>query len=243
MDKQRGIFLRAVWQRLAMLNYEVDPAVLEGHVPAGTELDFHKGRTWVSVVGFRFLRARVLGVPVPFHANFDEVNLRFYVRRRAPEGWRRGVVFVKELVPRRMLAWVARRAYGENYVALPMRHDVVDPTNGAPGHVAYEWKVDGRWQGLRASFQGDPALPAVGSEAAFIAEHYWGYTRRGDARTDEYAVEHPPWRVWTATDAALDCDVAALYGERFVETLASTPTSVFVAEGSDILVRRGTRLA
>ena len=36
---------------------------------------------YVSLVGFRFLNTRVLGVSIPFHRDFDEVNLRFYVRR------------------------------------------------------------------------------------------------------------------------------------------------------------------
>src|SRR5262245_53035082 len=119
-----GRFLTAEWRDLAMLNYEIDPAVLASRVPPGCELDTWDGRTFVSVVGFRFLRTRVLGVPVPFHVNFEEVNLRFYVRRKADSEWRRGVVFVKELVPRRAIALVARVAYGENYVAFPMRHSI-----------------------------------------------------------------------------------------------------------------------
>ncbi|HTO08358.1 MAG TPA: DUF2071 domain-containing protein, partial [Myxococcota bacterium] len=126
------VFLTAEWRDLAMLNYEIDPAVLEPRVPAGTELDAWSGRTFVSVVGFRFLRTRVLGVPVPYHVDFDEVNLRFYVRRKSGADWRRGVVFVKEIVPRRAIALVARVAYAENYVAHPMRHSIRPMIGDAP---------------------------------------------------------------------------------------------------------------
>jgi uncharacterized protein YqjF (DUF2071 family) len=118
------IFLTAEWRYLAMLNYEVDPAVLARRVPFGTELDTLNGKTFVSIIGFLFLKTRFLEIPVPLHQVFEEVNLRFYVRRRAEEGWRRGVVFVKEIVPRWAIAAVARRCYEENYVAMPMRHQI-----------------------------------------------------------------------------------------------------------------------
>src|SRR4026208_556537 len=93
-------FLTAEWRRLAMLSFEIDPRVLSPLVPAGTELDEWQGRTFASLVGFLFLDTRVFGLAVPFHRNFEEVNLRFYVRRMASDGLRRGVVFVKEIVPR-----------------------------------------------------------------------------------------------------------------------------------------------
>src|SRR5262245_37022784 len=154
-------FLTATWQNLAMLNFETDPAAIAALVPAGTELDAWNGQTFLSVVGFRFLDTRVLGVAIPFHRNFDEVNLRFYVRRKAADGWRRGVVFVKELVPRRTIAWLARRLYNENYVAMPMRHVLVLPAGTAPsrGRVGYEWRHRRRWQGLRVDFSAEPFLP------------------------------------------------------------------------------------
>src|SRR6187455_2734884 len=126
-------FLTAEWRDLVMLNYEVDPAILLDLVPAGTELDLWQGRTLVSVVDFRFLRTRVLGLAIPWHIDFEEVNLRFYVRREASEGLRRGVVFVKEIVPRRAIAWLARLLYNENYVALPMSHWIDDRSSSQDG--------------------------------------------------------------------------------------------------------------
>jgi hypothetical protein len=168
-------FLTADWRHLAMLNYEIDPAALAARVPAGCELDAWSGRTFVSVVGFQFRRTRVLGVPIPFHRHFEEVNLRFYVRRMCEEGWRRGVVFVQELVPRRAIAFAARAAYGERYAALPMRHAVeISPVRGS---VAYQWRRAGEWEGLSVAFTGAPALPADDSEETFITEHYSGYAR------------------------------------------------------------------
>src|SRR6185295_273969 len=118
-------FLTAEWRHLVMLNYEIDPAILRRFVPRGTELDAWNGKTFVSLVGFLFLNTRVMGLPIPFHENFEEINLRFYVRRKADEGWRRGVVFIKEIVPRAAIAWVARWLYNENYVALPTGHALV----------------------------------------------------------------------------------------------------------------------
>ena len=234
-------FLTAEWRWLAMLNYEVDPALLRPLVPAGTELDAWDGVTYASVVGFLFLRTRVLGIPIPFHRDFEELNLRFYVRRRGPEGWRRGVVFVKEIVPKRAIAAVARWVYNENYVALPMRHRI-GLTGEAGGMLEYGWKHRGRWGSLRAAVRG-PAQPLeAGSEAEFITEHYWGYAAQRGGGCVEYQVEHPRWNVWRADTATLDCDVAALYGADFAKALAGPPRSALVADGSPVVVRRGRRI-
>ena len=168
-------FLTAEWRDLVMLNYEVDPAMLADLVPAGTELDLWQGRALVSVVGFHFRRTRLLGVAIPGHSNFEEVNLRFYVRRAAPGGageWRRGVVFVKEIVPRRAIAWVARTLYNENYVALPMRHSIADREADAARSVSYQWRHEGRWCHVGVVARGLPDLPPADSEETFITEHY-----------------------------------------------------------------------
>ncbi len=223
-----------------MLNYEIDPAVLAARVPTGCELDAWSGRTFVSMVGFQFLRTRVLGVPIPMHRNFEEVNLRFYVRCRVEGAWRRGVVFVKELVPRRAIAFIAREVYGENYAALPLRHSVEVSTSG--GSVVYQWRRSGAWEGLSATFTGAAGLPADEAEETFITEHYWGYSRQRDGATVEYRVEHPRWRVWRADRAALNCDTGSLYGPEFVDALSGAPSSAFVADGSAVVVRRGRRL-
>jgi uncharacterized protein YqjF (DUF2071 family) len=237
-------FLTAEWRDLAMLNYEVDPAVLAALVPYRTELDAWNGRTFVSVVGFRFLGTRVLGVGIPRHRDFEEVNLRFYVRRKAAEGWRRGVVFVREIVPRRAIAWLARTVYNENYVALPMRHEVTGTREGtsSPRRAVYEWFHARRWHRLSLDFAGDPYLPPEDSEETFITEHYWGYARQRDGGTVEYQVEHPRWAIWRAINAALDCDVAGFYGPELASFLSTSPSSAFMAQGSDVIVRRGVRL-
>ena len=237
-------FLTASWTHLAMLNYEIDPGILAPHLPAGTELDRFHGRTYASMVGFLYAGTRVWGAAIPLHRSFAEVNLRFYVRRLGPEGWRRGVVFIKEIVPRRAVAFVARVLYDENFVALPMRH-AITPREGdeeTPGRVEYRWRFAGQWERLAVE-TARPAAPAPpDSEAEFITEHYWGYTARRDGTTSEYRVEHPPWRVWQVSRAEFVCDVARFYGPQFAGPLAAAPTSAFLAEGSPVKVYRGQRL-
>jgi len=240
-DGGRRPFLTAAWQNLVMLSWAIDPGVLAPRVPAGTTLDLCDGRALVSVVGFRFVGTRVLGVRVPGHADFDEVNLRFYVRRPTPAGEvRRGVVFVRELVPRAAITWLARWAYGEPYRTLPMRSAV----SGGPGRrrLTYEWRRDGDWEGLTATAAGEPRVPPPGSPEAFITQHHWGYGRRRDGATLEYEVEHVPWRVWVTEAAGLRADVAALYGAEFAPALCAPPVSTLVADGSPVTVFRPRRL-
>ena len=236
-----NVFLTAGWHNLAMLNFIVDPVILEPHVPVGTELDYCQGRSYVSVVGFQFVDTKVLGIPLPFHRFFEEVNLRFYVVRPTPDGPRRGVVFIREIAPRRLVSLVARWFYNEKYVTMPMRHRIELPGENAHGLVQYEWWHGQGWNGLSAHIHGQPSHPPAGSEAEFITENYWGYSKQKDGGTMEYAVEHPAWRVWPVSSARYDCDVAAIYGKQFVPYLRE-PTSVFAADGSPIIVRRGRRL-
>ena len=239
--EERTPFLRAEWRYLIMLNYEVDPAVLAPLVPAGTVLDLYEGRALASIVGFRFLHTRLLGVPVPFHRDFDEVNLRFYVRRELPGGEvRRAATFVRELVPRAAIAITARLAYNEPYRAVPMRSTAPAGLTDAPGRLQYEWRTGAgaaaRWQRVAATACGAPAVPPVGSETAFVAEHYWGYTRQRDGGTVEYQVAHPQWRTWAIAEPEFDADVRGLYGAAWEEVLAGAPRSGFVAEGSGVVV-------
>ena len=235
-------FLTAEWRYLAMLNYEIDPACLLSYLPNGTELDCWNGKTFVSLVAFLFINTKILGWSIPFHRSFEEINLRFYVRRLAPEGWRRGVVFIKEIVPRAAIAVVARRVYNENYVALPMRHEVT--ANFAPPSlvVDYSWRFNEKWNQLQVKTKGDLQPIAPGSEEEFITEHYWGYTAQRDGGCLEYQVEHPPWRVWQVRESILDCNVSGLYGDIFVESLGAAPSSAFLAEGSAVVVRKGVKL-
>jgi hypothetical protein len=235
------VFLTAEWHWLAMLNFELDPARLAPFVPAGTELDFWNGKTFVSVVGFLFQNTRVRGIPIPFHQDFEEVNLRFYVRRKVNNEWLRAVVFIKELVPRLTIAWTARTFYNEPYIALPMSHRI-EKAGEQVKSVTYAWQFNGRSNSLQLSTRGEAQLLREGSEPEFITEHYWGYTAQRDGSTLEYRVEHPRWSIREAQEARLDCDVAGLYGKQFAEVLSRPPTSAFLAEGSPVTVRKGIRI-
>ncbi len=234
------VFLTAQWRDLAMLNYAVNPALLQRFVPAGTELDLWNGHAFLSLVGFRFLNTKVFGISFPFHSNFEEVNLRLYVQRRDGLLIKRGVAFIREIVPRWAIATWARTLYNEKYVSLPMSHQISTFDSGLA--VRYEWRFGSRWNRMSLTVRGGPALPAVGSEEQFITEHYWGYAGQRDGECVEYKVAHPPWRVWTALDARFEGDMEKLYGKDLAAVLEKDPTSAFLAEGSEVTVYNGRRL-
>jgi len=229
-------FLTAEWHKLLIANYVVDQQLLYPYLPGGTTLDLYEGRCYLSLVGFLFQETRLRGIRVPFHVEFEEVNLRFYVRRED----RRGVVFIREIVPRRALQFVASTFYGEPYATAPMRHEWKQSADGFA--VKYGWKMGRRWHelGANASSQARPVAP--GSEEEFITEHYWGYTARRGGWTSEYEVVHPRWDVYPIESHAVDVDFSSVYGERFACLNELEPHSVLLAEGSDIAVRSGTRI-
>jgi uncharacterized protein YqjF (DUF2071 family) len=229
-------FLTAKWQDLVMANYEVAPELLEDFVPKGATLDFHDGKCFVSLVAFMFLDTRVLGVPIPFHINFEEVNLRFYVKRETGDETRRGVVFVKEIVPRLAIATVARVFYGEPYEAWKMSHQKKE------NELIYVWWKRDNAHHIKVEIGENTGVPAENSHGEFIIEHYWGYTKRGENRTDEYKVEHPKWELFDVKNQEIKCDFKTLYGERFAHLSNAKPYSVFMAKGSPVAVYKGAKL-
>src|SRR5260221_7225992 len=242
----QNVFLTAEWRMFAMLNYELDPGLLLPFVPSGTELDRWNGKVFASLVGFRFLNTKVFGLSFPFHRNFDEVNLRFYVRRIEGGEIRRRVVFIKEIVPRWAIAAMARTLYNERYVSLPMRHRI-EARAESGFSIEYEWReyawrFQAGWNRISLTTDGNPALPTEGSEEQFITEHYWGYAAQPKGGSMEYRVAHPSWRVWNGRDAKLEGDLTKFYGRDHGAALRSLPTSAFLAEGSEVAVHRGRRL-
>jgi uncharacterized protein len=229
-------FLTAKWLDLVMANYAVEPKILQEFVPLGTELDLFDGTCFVSLVAFKFYDTRVLNFRIPFHINFLEVNLRFYVRRESGGETRRGVVFVKEIVPRFAISLVARSFYGEPYETWKMRLDESE------NEFAYSWTKGGKTNLVSANKGANLGVPPAGSQGEFIIEHYWGYTRRGAHRTDEYKVEHPKWNLFEAKNASVDVDFNFTYGERFGFLKQEKPQSVLLAEGSEIAVYKGARV-
>ena len=236
-------FLTAEWRKLIMAQYAVKPQLLMPYLPRGVELDLfrHPGgesRCYVSLIAFLFDKVRVKGLPVPLHTRFEEINLRFYVRRREDDGGvKRGVVFVREFVPRRAIAWVAKKFYEEPYLAVPTRSEI--SLGGESLSAKYGWKLGGRWHTLSAAAYRSPQPIAPGSEEEFVTEHYWGYTKRSDGSTSAYQVEHPRWETYRLQSYEIDVDFERLYGPEFAFLNGARESSVLLAEGSRVAVRSG----
>ena len=233
-------FLKAEWKKLLMVNYAVDKELLEKHLPCNTELDLWNDTCYVSLVGFMFLNTRIKGVKIPYHINFEEVNLRFYVRYNDKGEWKRGVVFIKEIVSKRALSLVANSVYGERYETLATGHKWHNDTEALS--VEYKWRKRNNWHSIRARTKLVPTEILTGSEEEFITEHYWGYTKRSNTRTSEYGVEHPKWEVYEPLDYEINVNFEEVYGADFSFLDVETPKSVFLAEGSEIKVMHGRRI-
>jgi uncharacterized protein YqjF (DUF2071 family) len=227
-------FLNAEWRKLSFANYEVNPSFLSKYVPPGTELDLWEGKCFVSLIGFMFLNTKILGIKVPFHINFEEVNLRFYVKRFENNTWKRGAVFIKEIVSKPALTFVANTLYNEHYQTLPMRHHWEE--NSINRVVAYQWKKNKVWQ----SFKVCAALTAIeiekNSETEFITEHYWGYAKVNNNVSNEYEVTHPRWKEYKVESSEIKVDFGMVYGVDFEFLNHLVPTSIMLAEGSEITV-------
>ncbi|WP_312076405.1 DUF2071 domain-containing protein [Chryseobacterium sp.] len=226
-------FLKAEWRKLAIINYEINPEILEKYLPKGTELDFYQGKCYVSLVGFMFLNTKLLGLPIPFHRNFEEVNLRFYVKQKEGNEWKRGEVFIKEIVPKYALSMVANLVYKENYKTMKMKNQMHYSEDDLI--VKYSWK-DKEWNSMEITAESKSRTMEDKSEFEFITEHHWGFTKR-ENKTSEYEVCHQKWEWYKVKDHQLKIDFSQVYGKDFECLNHQKPLSIMLAEGSEIEVR------
>lgn len=233
-------FLKADWKNLALFNYEVDAKILEKYVPAGTEIDLWNNKCYVSLVGFMFKNTKVLGLKVPFHVDFEEVNLRFYVKRFENGEWKRGVVFIKEIVPKKAITFIANTLYQEHYETQKMRHEIIE--NSTTNTFIYQWKSKEKWNTIQLETKKNAIEIEIDSDAEFITEHYFGYTKITKDLTFEYEVQHPRWEQYEVLDHNIDIDFEKTYGEYFKLLQNIKPASVFLAKGSKITVKNKRKL-
>ncbi len=229
-------FLKAEWRKLILVNYEVEPEMLEPYVPYGTVLDLWQDRCYVSLVGFMFLNTKLLGLPIPGHINFEEVNLRFYVTRKHNNLIKRGVVFIKEIVPKPALTIVANTVYKEHYETMQMDHEWKEKDDWRS--AKYMWRRFGEWNTVEVRAERETSEIEEGSEAEFITEHYWGYAKAGEKKTNEYEVTHPRWQQYKVKDYELNVDFGNTYGDEWSVLNETQSTSVMLAEGSEITVEK-----
>ena len=227
-------FLRAKWQNLIMANYEIDPKVLLPYLPKGVELDYFEGKTFVSLVGFLFKDTSLFNIPIPFLGTFEEVNLRFYVVRKVGNEIKRGVVFINETVPNKLVARIANKLYKEHYIAIPTKHNWIN--NGDKKEIVYQWKFHSKWNHIKVVASVSKQKIESGSFEEFIFEHYYGFTKVDAKKSVEYKVNHPSWEINRIESYEIECDFAAFYGQDFGVLNGIKPHSIMLAEGSDVSI-------
>ena len=227
----RSVFLTGEWKKLVMINYIIDKHILEKYLPKGTEIDLFEGKCYISLIGFMFMNTKLKGISIPFHKNFEEINLRFYVTREENGIKKRGVVFIKEIVPKTAITVIANTLYNEKYETLPMKYQWIEQENSL--EITYQTKRK-NWQSFSIKTSKDAFDIAVGSKAEFITEHYWGYNKFNNHKTIEYNVRHPRWKVYQTLDYETQFDFKELYGKEFGFLNTLNADVVFLAEGSEI---------
>jgi uncharacterized protein YqjF (DUF2071 family) len=226
-------FLRANWENLIMANYEIEPSTLAPYLPKGVELDFYNNKTYVSLVGFMFKNTRLFGLPIPFFGSFEEINLRFYVKKIENRKIKKGVVFINETVPFKIVALLANKLYKEHYISIPTKNSI-DITENKD--IKFEWKINDRWNSLAVKSDTNKYKIEQGTIEEFIFERYFGFTKLSASSTQEYKIHHPKWMTHKILNSKIDCDFKSMYGDSFSILNNQTPESILLAEGSQVSV-------
>lgn len=227
-----ALFLKANWENIIMANYEIDPQLLIPFLPKGVELDLFNGKCYASLVGFMFKNTKLFNVPIPFFGNFEEINLRFYVKRKEGTTLKRGVVFINETIPYRIVAWVANKLYNEHYTVVPTKHEIIKEKSSKK--VKFEWLLNQKWNSITVTTSNTSKKMKPNSLESFIYEHYYGYTKIADNKTEEYKLQHPSWKTSEVFDYKIECDFETMYGKSFSVLNQTEPETVFIADGSAV---------
>jgi uncharacterized protein YqjF (DUF2071 family) len=228
------VFLKAKWENIIMANYQIEPKLLLPFLPKGVSLDLYQGKAYVSLVGFMFKNTKLFDVPIPFFGTFEEINLRFYVVRKEGDELKRGVVFINETIPCRLVAWIANKLYKEHYTVVPTKHQLIKTSES--NHIQFEWLLQKKWNSIAVDFDSKTESMKTDSLEKFIYEHYYGYTKINEHQTEEYQLRHPSWKTHKINDYNIDCDFEAMYGKSFSILNQTKPTAVFIAKGSDVAI-------
>ena len=229
-----AIFLKANWENIIMANYEIDPTILKPYLPKGVEFDLYNGKCYISLVGFMFKNTKLFDVPIPFFGTFEEINLRFYVVSKEGDELKRGVVFINETIPYRLVAWIANKLYKEHYTVVPTKHQLIKTSES--NHIQFEWLLQKKWNSIAVDFDSKTESMKTDSLEKFIYEHYYGYTKINEHQTEEYQLRHPSWKTHKINDYNIDCDFEVMYGKSFSILNQTKPTAVFIAKGSDVAI-------
>ena len=227
-----ALFLKANWENIIMANYEIDPQLLIPFLPKGVELDLFEGKCYISLVGFMFKNTKLFNVPIPKFGSFEEINLRFYVTRKEGNIIKRGVVFINETIPYPIVAWVANKLYNEHYTVVPTKHEII--TGKSSKKVKFEWLLNKKWNSISVMSSSISEKMAQNSLESFIYEHYYGYTKTAENKTEEYKLQHPSWKISEVLAYQIECDFEAMYGKSFSVLNQTDPETVFIADGSAV---------
>ena len=227
-----ALFLKADWENIIMANYEIDPQILLPYLPKGVEIDLFEDKCYISLVGFMFKNTQLFNVPIPWFGTFEEINLRFYVVRKEGNQIKRGVVFINETIPFPIVAWVANKLYKEHYTVVPTKHE--QEVNSDFQKIKFEWLVNSKWNNMEVSYSFGTDKMKNNSLEQFIYDHYYGYTKVNDTKTEEYKLQHPSWKTHTLSNYKIECDFKAMYGTDFAILNETKPAAVFIAKGSKV---------
>ncbi|MDN3677538.1 DUF2071 domain-containing protein [Flavobacterium paronense] len=229
-----NIFLKANWENIIMVNYEIAPEILMPYLPKGVELDLFEGKAYISLVGFMFKKTKLFNVSIPKLGTFEEINLRFYVTRTESDLVKRGVVFINETIPYKIVAWIANKLYKEHYTVVPTKHSIVKDSINQK--IKFEWLVQKKWNSIYVENRMSSHQMKKDSLEKFIYEHYYGYTKINEQTTEEYRLHHPSWKIHEVVDYEIACDFKAMYSNDFSVLNETKPTAVFIAEGSSVAI-------
>ena len=105
---------------------------------------------------------------------------------------KRGVVFISEVVPHKIVSFLANKLYKEHYSTAKMASSIL--VENEIKQIKYTWQSQSQMYSIDTSFFDKQDDIEPNSLEEFIYEHYYGFTKVSARETWEYKVNHPRWQ-------------------------------------------------
>ena len=240
----RKTLYAAEWREIVVINFEIDPKLLRNFIPPKTELDFFNETSFVTLMARACKNVKPYGWPIVFAKSIDQILLRFYVKRKVGDTWRRGVCLIRDYLPKRKASFFLNWMFKHSFTQVPIKRTSSNFESGLPTQlptVEYQWTTGDYVNHIKVNARSQMRQQEQETKESFVLDHHYGYTVK-EGKTYEYYVEYSPWAMWDAQSGSFDCDTENVFGRPFVRALKQRPASVFLARGSDVIIYRPTEI-
>lgn len=233
-----AVLTRGFWRNVVHVNYQIAPEVLHPYLPPRTEILLFQNKCFITLTALVYDQVKFKGLNIPLHREIPEVNLRFYVSAADGSKSKNGVVLLKRIIAKPLLAFAGQLLFQEQYAVMPISYFV--RKQSTERLVKYFWKNNppyGEWHSLSVKTSHSSIAFNEDDQVAFLTKPTLRFSGGRSMRTRVSEIEYKVTNVFEVDDYQLDVKFSVLFGGKFQFLSRQKPESVYLLEDSEVTVR------